>query len=101
MMAREPRYDLSMYRFSDVLQDADGNAYLEDAEPVAYEDRLDNIPHVVQEGDTLDTLAQYYYWNLDVDASQLWWVIAGYQPVPIINPFVPLRPGKLIILPSP
>lgn len=100
-MAREAKFDLSPYKFSDVARDSDGNAYLEDREPFNYQDREDNISHVVIDGDTLQSLAQYYYWYLDRDAGDLWWVIADYQPTPIINPFVPLQPGRLIVIPAP
>lgn len=100
-MPREPNFALSRYRFSEVMQDSDGVAYLSDREPFGYRDRPDNIPHVVQHGDTLEDLAKFYYWNLNEDADQLWWVIADFQPDPIINPFRPLTAGKLLILPAP
>lgn len=100
-MPREPKFDLSPYKFADVAQDADGNAYLTDREPFSYQDRPDNIPHLVEDGDTLQSLAQFYYWDLDFDAGDLCWVIADYQPSPIINPFIPLKPGKLLIIPAP
>ena len=34
------------------------------------------------------------------DGEELWWCIYDYQPSPPHNPFAPLRPGKLIIIPS-
>ena len=100
-MPREPRPGLSRYNFSEIANDSDGNAYLEDREPLAYIDRTDNIAHIVSDGDTLASLAQYYYWYLDRDAAQLWWILAEFQPVPINNPFRPLMPGKLIVVPAP
>ena len=100
-MPRLPRADLSRFKFADIAEDSDGNAYLEDREPITYIDRPDNVLHIVNEGDTLDSLAQRYYWYIDDDAAQFWWAIAEYQPDPIINPFVPLKPGRLIVLPSP
>jgi hypothetical protein len=100
-MPREANFDLSPYKFSDVERDSDGNAYLTDREPFTYQDRPDNITHHVEDGDTLQSLAQLYYWDLDFSAGDLWWVIADYQPNPIINPFAPLQPGKLMIIPAP
>lgn len=100
-MAREAHIDLSPYQFSEIARDSDDNAYLTDREPFAYQERDDNITHIVEDGDTLQSLAQFYYWYLSTDACELWWVIADYQPAPIINPFHPLKPGKLIVVPSP
>jgi len=100
-MPREPNFDLSRYRFSEVEQDADGVAYLTDREPFGYVDRPDNIPHVVKQGDTLEDLAKFYYWQLSKDADQLYWAIADFQPNPIINPLQPLVAGRLLILPAP
>ncbi len=100
-MPREPQRDLSLYKFAEVLQDEDGNAYTEDIEPPAYEaDRVDDILHTVKDGDTLISLAQLYYWDLSEYASELWPVIAHMQPQPIINPFQRLKPGRLIIVPA-
>lgn len=98
---RVARPELSRFKFSEIATDSVGNAYLEDREPFGYVERDDNIPHVVEGGDTLASLAQFYYWYLDNDAAQFWWVIAEFQPVPINNPFRPLVPGRLLILPAP
>jgi nucleoid-associated protein YgaU len=101
-MPREPQFDLSRYKFSEVLQDSDENAYTEDREPPVYEaGRLDDILHTVKGGDTLISIAQTYYWDLTEYASELWWVLADMQPTPIINPFALLKPGLLIIVPAP
>jgi hypothetical protein len=100
-MPREPKTDLSRYRFSEVATDSEGRAYLKDREPFGYVDRPDNIPHIVQDGDTLEDLAKLYYWQLDDDADQLYWAVADFQPVPIINPMRRLIPGKLLVLPAP
>lgn len=100
-MSRTIRFDLSRYKFNEPRTDSDGFAYLPDREPIIFEERDDNIPHIVQDGDKLWSLAQFYYWDLDVDAAQLWYVIAEYQPRPIVNPFKPLKPGSLLHIPSP
>jgi len=100
-MPRVARFDLSRYKFTTPSTDTDGIAYLADREPISYVDRPDNIPHVVQDGDTLWALAQFYYWSLDADAAQLWYIIAEFQPTPVFNPFAPLRPGALLHIPSP
>lgn len=101
-MPREPQFDLSLYKFAEILQDSDGNAYTDDIEPPSYEaGRVDDILHTVKEGDTLISIAQLYYWDLTEYASEMWPIIAHMQPTPIINPFAVLKPGRLIIVPAP
>jgi nucleoid-associated protein YgaU len=101
-MPRDPQFDLSRYKFSEVVQDSDGNAYTEDSEPPAYDaSRTDDILHTVKDGDRWWSIAQLYYWDLTEYASELWHVIAHMQPVPVINPFALIKPGKLVIVPSP
>lgn len=77
------------------LTDEDGNLYLSTPEPFRYQDRPDNIPHVVVEGETWESIAAAEYGRED-----LWWVGPDYQPEPVHDPTIALVGGSVLILPS-
>lgn len=70
-------------------------------EPYAYRDRSDNISHVASEGDSWQTIAERYYSSISSRACGLWWVVAEYQPTPIVDPTLQIRKGKVITVPAP
>lgn len=72
---------------------------LTEREPFRFREFPDNRIHRVKEGDTLFTLAARYFAGLP-RPSGFWWVIADFQPQPIIDPTVRLRPGALVTVPS-
>lgn len=82
-----------------IVSDA-GGIELDLRATLEYNPSEDDITHIVEAGDTLHGLAAGYYNGMPNPAT-LWWVIADYQPVPIIDPTVVLTPGDLIIIPSP
>lgn len=61
----------SRHRSSYVVQEVDGTRYLSTPKPPVFEDREDDIIHVIKETDRLDLLAYRYYGN-----AAWWWVIA-------------------------
>ena len=61
--------------------------------PLSFENDLEDISHTVIEGDTLLSLAQYYFKD-----SRVWWKIADRNL--ILNPFV-LEVNTEIIIPNP
>jgi len=89
----------SRHTFTLGVSDPAGNISLTDREPFTFQDRKDNIQHVVRAGETLYTLAGRYYSPI-ARAAGLWWVIADYQPAPIIDPTIALIEGSTIIVPS-
>jgi hypothetical protein len=89
----------SRHRFCLGVSDEAGRSYLTDRVPFGYRDLPDNLEHVVQEGDTLWGLAGVYYDGVE-RASGLWWVIADFQPDPIVDPTVALVPGTILVVPS-
>jgi hypothetical protein len=89
----------SAYRFSSVLKDSDGNLYMTEREPFRYRDLGDNRAHTVVQGDTLWTLAGKYFRRFP-DPNQLFFVIADYQPDPIIDCTLELEVGRVLIIPS-
>lgn len=79
--------------------DADGSFLLEDPEPFTYRDFSDTRSHTVAEGDTLFTLAAEYFASFP-RPSGLWWVIADFQPDPIIDPTRKLAVGRVLFIVS-
>ena len=94
-----PPTKLSRHRFSRGLRDEQGREYLTDRPVFGYRDLPDNVPHVVQEGDTLWGLAARYFAGVE-GAALLWWVVADFQPEPISDPTLALVPGEVVVVPS-
>lgn len=91
--------DRSRYVFCQVLTDDSGRTFLSDRVPYRYVKRSDNRVHTVVDGDTLFSLADTYFRPLD-RPSQFYWVIADYQPEPIIDASLSLTIGTRIVIPS-
>ncbi len=68
-------------------------------EPFRFVALSDNIRHVVSDGDTLFNLAGDYYQALP-RPSGLYWILADFQPTPIIDPTIALVPGTILWIPS-
>ena len=85
--------------FTKATTDASGATSLSDRVPFRFQKLADNRHHVVKQGDSLWTLAARYFRPLARPAG-LWWIIADYQPAPIIDPTIRLSPGTIIVIPS-
>lgn len=72
---------------------------LAEREPYRFRELPDNRIVRAKEGDTLFTLAAKHFAGIPRPAG-LWWVIADFQPQPIVDPTLRLRPGALIVVPS-
>lgn len=94
-----PPRQFSRYSLCEGLKDTEGRLFMTDPTPFRYQERDDNIPHPVQSGDTLGSLAGHYFKGYP-RAAGLWWVIAWYQPDPIHDPTITLEPGRTLIIPS-
>jgi len=99
----------SPYRFCVETADSDGRRFMTEREPFGYVDLADNVPHLVAEGDTWHGLAYHYFRPLklrdkngvEVEVSSLLGhVIRDFQPVPILDPFIPPTPGSYLYVPS-
>ena len=90
-------------RHSFVLGVADASApdalQLTERDPFGYVPLRDTRQHVVVQGDTLWSLASKYFRGFQRPAG-LWWVIADFQPDPILDPTVALRVGSVVYIPS-
>jgi nucleoid-associated protein YgaU len=67
--------------------------------PYGYRPLADTRQHVVKQGDTLWSLATRYFVGFSRPAG-LWWVIADFQPDPILDPTIALSPGTVLYIPS-
>jgi len=94
---------LSRYKFALGYTNTDGIVFLGDRVPFRYRTIADTATHVVGSADTLWSLAGRYYAGFEsvvAPAAGLWWVIADFQPVPIIDPTIRLSPGTTMYIPS-
>ncbi len=89
----------SRYTFCQGVRDDDGRLYLTEREPYRFRPHPDNRSHTAVEGDTLFDLAGRYFAPLE-RACGYWWVIADFQPDPIIDPTLQLEPGRRMFIPS-
>jgi len=89
----------SRFMFCRGVKDGSGTWQLTEREPYRYRDLSDSRVHVVQEGDTLFNLAGRYFRPLP-RACGFWWIIADFQPDPILDPTLKLKVGETLWIPS-
>ena len=89
----------SRYRRCFGVVDASGRTLLTERDPFRYRELPGTAAHVVVEGDTLWGLAARYFAPLERPAG-LWWIIADFQPAPILDPTLALEPGSVVLVPS-
>jgi hypothetical protein len=74
--------------------------YLGDRAPIQFVDDPENSMYVVRGGDTLQSLADKFFPGSD-NPAELWWILAEFQPTPIVDPTLRLEPGTVLVIPSP
>ena len=89
----------SRHTFTLGVRDEAGRLFLTEREPYGYQAHTDNRAHVVAQGETLFSLAGRYFAPLP-RACGFWWVIADFQPDPIIDPTLELTVGRQLFIPS-
>lgn len=95
-----PPRQFSRFTFSEAAVDVDtGRLLLSEYEPFRFQTLSDNRTHVAADGDTLFTLAGHYFAPLPRPAG-LYWILADFQPDPIVDPTIALVPGTTIWVPS-
>ena len=75
------------------------STYFGTREPIRFTDDRDNFIHIVEPGDTLESLAERFFDGFP-DAANMWWVLAEFQPTPIQDPTLRLQPGSMLVVPS-
>jgi hypothetical protein len=93
-----PPRRLSRYTFTEATADL-GPLRLTEREPFGYRPLADNRTHLIAESESLWTLAARYFAPFERPAG-LWWVIADFQPDPILDPTRRLPVGGTLIIPS-
>ena len=94
-----PPRRFSRYTFTSAVLDDDDNLLLTEPEPFRFRELADNRVHIAADGDTLFTLAHRFFDGLPRPAG-LWWIIADFQPDPILDPTLKLARGRAMFLPS-
>ncbi len=92
-------HDFSRHLFCQGLTDDAGRLSLTDREPFRFVERPDNRFHTVQEGDTLFSLAHRYFAPMK-RPDQFFWIVADFQPQPIVDCTLALQKGATIVIPS-
>lgn len=90
---------VSRHQFSFGVKDDFDRLYLTDRTRYLFKNFPDNVEHEVREGDTLFNLAARYFRPLE-RAAGFWWVIADFQPTPILDPTIKLAIGARVVVPS-
>lgn len=94
-----PPRRFSRFTFSAAVLDDAERLFLTEREPFRFRSFPDSRQHVVQQGETLFSLAGRYFAPLP-RPSGLWWVIADFQPDPIHDPTLSLELGRVMSIPS-
>lgn len=95
-----PPRRFSRFTFSEgFIDDGDGSFLLADPEPFPFAEFTDTRIHIVSDGDSLFNLAGRYFSSFQ-RPSGLWWIIADFQPDPIIDPTRKLAVGLTLFVPS-
>ena len=89
----------SRHLFALGVPDELGRRFLSEREPYRFKEHTDTRVHVVAQGDTLEGLAGRYFAPLP-RACGFWWVLADFQPDPIVDPTLELDVGRMWIGPS-
>ena len=89
----------SRHIFCRGYRDEAGRLALTEREPYRYRAHPDNRTHRVAQGDTLFTLAGRYFAPLP-RACGYWWVLADFQPDPLVDPTLELALGRVLFIPS-
>ena len=89
----------SRFLFCQGIKDPLDRLYLSEPSPFRYRISPDSRVVTVGDGDTLFQLAATYFAPLD-EPSQYFWVIADFQPDPILDPTLKLDVGRVLVIPS-
>ena len=89
----------SRHSFTLGIRDEAGRLFLSEREPYGFRELQGTRRHTVVQGDTLWGLAGRYFAPLP-RACGFWWVIADFQPDPVVDPTLTLTPGRVLFIPA-
>ena len=89
----------SRYSFCLGVRDDMGRMVLTERSPYSFQPHSDTRVHLVAQGDSLWGLAGLYFAPLP-RACGFWWVLADFQPEPIIDATLELEAGRRVYIPS-
>lgn len=89
----------SRHSFTLGVRDELAKLYLTEREPYRFREHTDTRVHVIAQGDTLFDLAGRFFSPLP-RACGFWWVLADFQPDPIVDPTLELPAGRRLFVPS-
>jgi hypothetical protein len=89
----------SRYLFCWGLKDDQGRIGLSEREFFGFQDLPDNRFYTVASGDSLFSLAERAFPSFD-NPSELYWVIADFQPDPVVDATLALEVGRELVIPS-
>ncbi len=89
----------SRHSFTLGVEDELAQRFLTEREPYGFKEHTDTRVHLVAQGDTLYELAGRYFSPLP-RACGFWWVLADFQPDPIVDPTLELEVGRRLFVPS-
>jgi hypothetical protein len=72
---------------------------LEPRVPFRFDSAVPATQHVVVSGESWWTIAARYWAELPY-AAQLWWILPDFQPSPVVDPTLALRPGSVVYVPT-
>ena len=91
----------SRHEFTNAFDDIiTGKRILSSRVPFRFQDRSDNIRHTAGSGETLFTIAGKLFKGMIDRPAGFWWIIADYQPEPIIDPTLKIPDGTVLVAPS-
>lgn len=89
----------SRFRWSEIYQDEQGRRFLGPRPRFGYRPLPDNREHPIRGGERLWHVSQLSFPD-HPRAGALYWVIADFQPEPILDPTILLPEGHRLVIPS-
>ena len=94
-----PPRRFSRHTFTRSFEDENGRFQLSEREPFRFRAFDDTRQHIVADGDTIFNIAGRFFASFERPAG-LWWIVADFQPDPIIDPTIALEIGRTLFIPS-
>jgi len=83
-----------------IIKDINGNDIVVPRAFFRYKEIDDNIIHIAKDNESLWEIATQYYSDVLQNPSLHYWIIADYQPEPILDPTQTMVQGRTIYVPS-